>query len=82
MLLLAPNIPADQMQNIKDLANEYGLEMPQIENGAAISQAWITKDMAAQKTLPNFYQLQLDCASKNANRNGKHYKVDFICNSN
>jgi hypothetical protein len=82
LLLLAPHIPADQMQNIKDLANEYGLEMPQIENGAAISQACITKEMATQKTLPNFYQSQLGCVSKNANRIGNNYNVDFICTSN
>jgi hypothetical protein len=81
LLLLAPHIPPDQMQNIKDLANEYGLEMPQIENGAAISQACISKEMAAQKTLPNFYQSQLGCATKNANRVGNNYKVDFTCNS-
>ncbi len=82
LLLLVPRIPADQMQNIKDLANEYGLEIPQIENGAAISQACITKEMAAQKTLPNFYQSQLGCSTKNANRSGNNFKVDFICASN
>lgn len=82
LLLLAPQIPADQMQNIKDLANEYGLEMPQFENGVAISQACITKEMAAQKTLPNFYQSQLGCDSKNENQIGNNYKVGFICTSN
>jgi Protein of unknown function (DUF3617) len=82
LLQLAPHIPADQMQNIKDLANEYGLEMPQIENGAAISQACISKAMSVQKKLPNFYQSQLGCSTKNSNRNGNSYKVDFICTSN
>ena len=81
LLKLAPHLSPDQMQSIKDLASEYGLEMPQIENGAAISQACITQEMAAQKTLPNFYQSQLGCSSKNPSRSGNNYKVDFVCAS-
>ena len=81
LLRLAPHLPPDQMQSIKDLANEYGLEMPQIENGAAISQTCITQEMANQKTLPNFYNAELGCKSSNATRNGNNYKTDFVCNS-
>ena len=81
LLLLVPHIPADQMQSIKDLAKDYGLEVPQIENGAAISQTCITQEMANQKTLPNFYNAQLGCSSKNATRSGNHYKIDFVCDS-
>ena len=69
------------MQSIKDLASEYGLEMPQIENGAAISQTCMTQEMANQKTLPNFYNAQLGCTSQNATRSGNDYKVDFVCDS-
>jgi Protein of unknown function (DUF3617) len=81
LLLLVPHIPADQMQGVKDIATEYGLEMPQVENGAAISQACITQQMADTKTLPNFYNSQLGCKSNNATRNGNNYKTDFVCNS-
>ena len=81
LLLLVPHIPADQMQSIKDLAKDYGLEVPPIENGAAISQTCITQEMADQKTLPNFYNAQLGCSSKNATRSGNHYKIDFVCDS-
>ena len=81
LLLLVPHIPADQMQNAKDIAKEYGLEMPQIENGAAISQACITQQMAKQKMLPNFYNSELGCKSQNATRKGNNYKTDFVCNS-
>ena len=81
LLLLVPHLPPDQMQSIKDLASEYGLEMPQIENGAAISQTCITQEMAAQKTLPNFYNAQLGCTSQNATRSSNDYKVDFVCDS-
>jgi len=69
------------MQNVKELANENGLDVAQIENGAAISQACISKEMSLQKMLPNFYQSQLGCSSKNPNRNGNNYKVDFMCTS-
>lgn len=81
LLLLAPHIPPNQMQNMKDLAKEYGIDMPQIENGAIISQACITQEMADKKILPNFYQDQTNCASKSATRNGNSYKVDFTCDS-
>lgn len=79
LLLLAPAISPDQMQNIRELAKENGFDMPQIENGAAISQACITQEMAKQKTLPNFYQDQIGCASKSTSRTGNNYKVDFTC---
>ena len=81
LLLLVPHLPPDQMQSIKDLAKDYGLDMPQIENGAAISQTCITQEMANQKTLPNFYNAQLGCTSQNATRSGNDYKVDFVCDS-
>jgi len=81
LLLLAPHIPPDQMQNVKDLAKEYGVDMPEIENGAAISKACITQEMADKRTLPNFYQDRIGCASKSAVRDGNNYKVDFACNS-
>ena len=81
LLKLAPHLSPDQMQNIKDLAKDYGIEMPQIENGAAISQACITQEMVNQKTLPNVYNTELGCTSKNTTRNGNNYKVDFVCAS-
>ena len=80
LLRLVPHLPPEQMQSIKDMAKEYGMEMPQVENGAAISQTCITQEMANQKTLPNFYNAELGCTSKNATRNGNNYKVDFVCN--
>jgi hypothetical protein len=81
LLRIVPHLPPEQMQSIKDLAKDYGLDMPQIENGAAISQTCITQEMANQKTLPNFYQTQLGCTSKNATRSGNNYKIDFVCAS-
>lgn len=81
LLLLAQHLPPYQMQNFKDLAKDYGLEIPQIENGAAISKTCITQEMVNQKTLPNFYQPQLGCISKNGTRSGNNYKIDFVCAS-
>ena len=81
LLLLAPAIPPDQMQNLRNLAKEYGMEMPLIENGAAISKVCITQEMAKQKALPNFYQDQTGCVTKSTSRDGNSYKVDFACES-
>ena len=57
LLLLAPHIPPDQMKNIKDLAKDYGLEMPQIENGAAISKHALRKKWLNKKHYPIFTKL-------------------------
>ena len=81
LLLLVPHIPADQMQSIKDLATEYGLEIPPIENGAAISKACITPEMANLQSPPIFGENNLGCSTKNSNRTGNHYKMDFVCDS-
>ena len=81
LLLLAQHIPKDQLIGIAEVAKKYGLEMPQIENGAAISQACITPRMAAHQTLPNFHQEELGCSTNKATRKGNQYHVNFSCNS-
>ena len=82
LLWLAGQIPPDQMQSIKDLATEYGLDLPQVKNGAATSNACITQEMANQNSFPAFDQNQLGCTAKNATRTGNNYKLDFSCASN
>jgi hypothetical protein len=81
LLWLVPQISPDQMQNLKDLAEQYGVDMPQIQMGEATSKACITQEMADQKNLPNFYQNQLGCNTKNATHIGNRYRLDFICSS-
>jgi hypothetical protein len=54
--------------------------MPKIEHGSAISRSCVTQEMAAQKTLPKFYQEELGCVSNDAVRNGNRYKISFTCN--
>lgn len=81
LLHLVPRIPADQMAQIKNLASEYGFELPDVQNGAAISKTCITPEMAQQETLPNLYQSQAGCTTKNANRNGNHYQLEFSCSN-
>lgn len=81
LLKLVSLIPADQLKKLEILAKEYDLEMPQVDNGAAISKTCITQTMAAQKTLPSFYQEELGCTSNKAIRDGNHYKINFTCNS-
>ena len=81
LLKLVPHVSPDQLSDMQKLAKEYGLEMPKIENGAAISRTCITQEMAVQKTLPKFYNEELGCISKDAVREGNRYKVNFTCNS-
>jgi hypothetical protein len=79
LLALAPRIPSDQMEQLRGLARQHGFDMPRIENGAASSRICITPEMAAQNTMPDLYQQQSGCTSRNAVRNGARYSMDISC---
>lgn len=79
LLALAPQIPADQMERLRGLARQHGFDMPRIENGAASSRICITPEMAAQNTMPDLYQQQSGCTTRNATRNGARYSMDISC---
>lgn len=81
LLWLAPQVSPENMQNLKNLANKYGVDMPQIQMGEAISKSCITEKMAEQQELPVFYQSELGCNTKNATRAGNNYKLEFVCSS-
>lgn len=81
LLWLAPQIPPEEMQKWKDLAEQYGVEMPQIQMGEAISKACITQEMAEQQKFPIFYQSELGCETRNATREGNNYRLDFVCSN-
>lgn len=79
LLRLVPHISPDQMQGLKDMAKQYGLEMPKIQNGAATSQVCITQEMADRKELPELSPNQAGCSTKNASRTGNNYKLEYSC---
>ncbi len=79
LLKLVPQLPPGQMDNLANMARQYGFELPQIENGAAISNTCITPEMAALNKLPDFYHAQSGCSAKNAVHTGSNYKVDYVC---
>jgi hypothetical protein len=79
LLWFVPQIPSEQMQGLKDLAKEYGFEMPQIENGSAISNTCITQEMANQKNPPGLYQNQMGCVAKNVSHVGNKFSLEFDC---
>lgn len=81
LLWLVPQIPPEEMQNLKNLADQYGVDMPQVQMGEAISKTCITQQMAQQQQLPVFYQAELGCNTKNATRNGNDYRLEFVCSS-
>ena len=64
LLALVPQIPPDQMQKLTSLAKQYGLDMPQIQNGAATSKVCITQQMADQKIPSYFHPNQSDVVLK------------------
>jgi hypothetical protein len=79
LLALVPQIPPDQMQKLTSLAKQYGLDMPQIQNGAATSKVCITQQMADQKIPSYFHPNQSGCSVKNAIRTENSYKMDLVC---
>ncbi len=79
LLSLAEQIPPDQMQNLANLAKQYGLEMPAIKNGAASSKVCITKEMAEQKIPPYLYNRQSGCEARNATRVENRYSAELAC---
>jgi len=81
LLSLAEQIPPDQMQNLANLAKQYGFDMPAIKNGAANSNVCITKEMAEQKIPPYLHHPQSGCQAKNATRVENRYSADLACAS-
>ncbi len=81
LLAFAEQIPPDQMQNLSNLARQYGFEMPKIKNGAANSRVCVTKEMSEQNIPPYFYHRQSGCEVKNATRIENRYSADLVCTS-
>ena len=79
LLAMIPNIPSQQMQQITSLVEQYGLRMPQIQDGAAISKVCITQQMADQEVPTQFYESQSGCTVKNVSKTKSHYKIDLVC---
>lgn len=80
-LNLVPHIPPEYMQQITNLAKQYGLVMPKIQDKSATSHVCITTAMAAQEIPTYFYDGQTGCSVKNATRNGNRFQMDLICNN-
>ena len=67
------------MQKMANLAKQYGLEMPQIQNGVATSKVCITQQMAEQEIPSYFHENQSGCTVKNATKAGNSYRMDLVC---
>ncbi len=79
LLAAIPRLSPEQMQQIAVLAEQHGLEIPQIDNGATTSKVCITKEMANQEIPSYFYENQSGCVIENSTRNENKYKVDLVC---
>lgn len=81
LLALVPQIPPGQLDSLRQLAREHGIEVPQLNHGAAVAQVCVTPDMARHDILPDLNQSQAGCSSQNARREGDHYRLDIVCRS-
>jgi hypothetical protein len=79
LLKLVPHIPPNQMEQLRDLARQNGIDMPVIRNGAATSKVCITKEMADRKIPPDLYERESGCAAKNVTHAGNSYRMDLVC---
>ena len=79
LLALVPQIPPEQMQQLTNLAKQYGLDLPRIENGAATSRICITQEMADQEIPSYLHVHEAGCSIKNVIRTENDYKMDLVC---
>lgn len=79
LLSLASQVPPDQMKNFNELAKEYGVELPEIKNGAAKSTTCVTPEMAKQKVIPSTFENQAGCTVGNITRDGNAYRMNYVC---
>lgn len=79
LLNLASQVPPDQMKSINDLAKEYGVELPDIKDGAAKSITCVTPEMAKQHIMPSTFENQAGCTVGNITRNGNTYRMNYVC---
>ena len=79
LLGLVPQIPPEQMLNLTNLAKQYGLDIPQIQDGAATSRICITSQMAEQDIPAYLHAPQLGCSVRNAVREKNSYRMDLVC---
>lgn len=79
LLALVPQVPPEQMQQLENLARQYGLELPRIQNGTAASRICITRQMAEEE-IPSYFHLpEAGCSIENGVRIENSYKMDLVC---
>jgi hypothetical protein len=81
LLKLVPKISPDQMAQLRQLASQYGVGMPDISSGAATGKVCVSPAMARQDILPGLDQSRAGCRSHDARRTGTHYQVEVSCSS-
>ena len=81
LLKLVPEISEDQMKNLRAMAKRYGVEMPEISQGAATAKVCVTPQMAQEDIMPDLNQQHAGCQTSNATRFGNYYSIDITCDS-
>lgn len=81
LLGLVEHVPEEKMQQIGNLAKRYGLKIPRIRNGAALSKVCLTPEMIAQDIPAEFRETQTGCIVKNVHRTENRFRMEFVCDS-
>ena len=69
----------ESIQNLKNLAELYGVDISQLSMGKTSSQVCISPETANASTPPNFHDPDSGCKTKNPARNGNKYSYEFTC---
>jgi len=80
MLKLVPQMSAEQVQSVRDVARQYGIDLPQISQQGVTANICVTPEMAQKNIMPELNQRYAGCETNNANRFGNLYSVDISCN--
>jgi hypothetical protein len=70
-----PTIPPEQIEQMRKM----GMEIPQMDDGAMVTQVCVTKEMAEDKSMPGMNQHDAGCEAKNHRRSGNSFSTDIVC---
>ncbi|HEY8119271.1 MAG TPA: DUF3617 domain-containing protein [Methylophilaceae bacterium] len=69
----------ESIQTLKTLAEQYGVDISQLQIGETSSQVCISPETANASIPPNFHDPDSGCKTKNPARNGNKYSYEFTC---
>jgi len=75
MMKNMPKISREQMEKMRRL----GVNVPQMQDGAMVTKACISKEMAEREDPPQMTHKESGCEARNYRRTASGYSLDLVC---